>query len=98
MGCTATVWLHLALSLTLAAPCRALLPLWTGEETTEPRLPVQVHGERPPDSNPALVRMLAASALPGSATAPASARAALPRRATRRRLGRPRAEVRTRSP
>lgn len=44
-GWTATVWLHLALLLELAAPARALVPPCTGVETIEPRFPVQDQGE-----------------------------------------------------
>ena len=51
---------HCALSELLAAPCNALLPPCTGEETTLPRFPVHVHGLRLPVSKPPLT-----TALPG---------------------------------
>ena len=45
-GWTETVWLHWALSLELTAPAGLWSRCARGEETTEPRLPVQDQGER----------------------------------------------------
>ena len=39
---------HWASSELLAAAFSALVPEWTGVETIEPRLPVQVHGDSEP--------------------------------------------------
>jgi hypothetical protein len=85
-GWTETVWLHFALSLELAAPDRALVPPWTGLDTTEPSPPEQVHGLVLPLSKPALDSTFAACAVVGRATAPATASAADPMRARRRGL------------
>jgi hypothetical protein len=60
LGWTVTVCPHLALSLELAAPWRARDPLWTGEETTDPRFPEHDQGDNAPASKPELDRMLAA--------------------------------------
>ena len=56
-GLTLTVWVHCASSELDTAPMSARLPLWTGLDTTEPRLPVQVHGERLPLSKPGLLTL-----------------------------------------
>ena len=85
-GCTVIVCEHWALSELLAAPCNAFVPLCTGEDTTLPRFPVQVHGARLPVSKSPFVIAFKpeADATPASAnTATAPAVTKLKRRKTR---------------
>src|SRR6202022_3819763 len=57
-GLTLIVCEHCASSELDTAASSAWLPLWTGLVTTEPRFPVQVHGESEPVSKPGLITLL----------------------------------------